>query len=131
MKASENPSIVAYMDRMCFPIGYATLKLDKLIDVEEGQYRYLDMPLNPMNTRTLVRLDRTMPEFSADEIILDTHSKGRSDRKYESKNTDELDSVSYQPLDNSDFIKPLIRAIDNSGLDCTNATIVEQVNTLF
>ena len=136
MKASENPSIQKYLDEVCFPIAYAENTIGKLIDVDDNniyQNQFKGIALNPNHSRNLIRTDKT-PEVDAygnitngAEIYLDTHSKGRADRKYENPNTHEFDRVGYKVLNNNDFIPKIIEALDNTGMDCTKAEIIENV----
>ena len=95
MKASENPSIQKYLGDVCFPIDYAEVKLGRLINTTEDKYRFknVDSSVNPMNTRALVRTDRHPDNHGLDSILIDVHSKGRADRKYESSSTVEFDRV--------------------------------------
>lgn len=129
MKASENPSIQKYLGDVCFPIDYAEVKLGRLINTTEDKYRFknVDSSVNPMNTRALVRTDRHPDNHGLDSILIDVHSKGRADRKYESSSTVEFDRVGYKVLDNNEFIPKIIEALDNAGMDCTKAEIIENV----
>ena len=132
MKASENPSIQKYLGEVCFPVDYAEVKLGKLLDTDDGRYRFTvggSSAINPNHTRTLVRTDRMPWDYPLSEIVLDTHSKGRADRKYENSNTDELDRVGYKVLKNNDFIPKIIEALDNTDIDCTNVEIIENINS--
>ena len=129
MKASENPYVKRYIDEVCYPIAYAEVKLGKIIGEDEHPNQFDGMELNPLHTRTLVRLDRTVETHRPEEIVLDTHSKGRADRHYENRHTGEFDRVGYKVLNNNEFIPKIIEALDNSNLDCTNVNLIENIGS--
>ena len=129
MKASENPYLKKYISEVCYPIAYAEVKLGKIIGEDEHPNQFDGMELNPLHTRTLVRLDRTVETHRPEEIVLDTHSKGRADRHYENRNTGEFDRVGYKVLNNSEFVPKIIEALDNANLDCTDVDLIENVRS--
>jgi hypothetical protein len=129
MKASENPYVKKYIDEVCYPIAYAEVKLGKIIGEDEHPNQFDGMELNPLHTRTLVRLDRTVETHRPEEIVLDTHSKGRADRHYENRHTGEFDRIGYKVLNNNEFIPKIIEALDNSNLDCTNVNLIENIGS--
>ena len=121
MKASENGYIQRYINEVCYPIDYAEVRLGALLNTPEDKYRVSDIPVAYTNTRALVRTDRSPLSYPMDSILLDVHSKGRANRKYENSNTQEVDRVGYKVLDNNHFIPKIIEALDNTNIDCTNA----------
>ena len=129
MKASENGYIQKYINEVCYPIDYAEVRLGALLNTPEDKYRVSDIPVAYTNTRALVRTDRSPSSYPIDSILLDVHSKGRANRKYENSNTQEVDRVGYKVLDNNHFIPKIIEALDNANLDCTNVDIIENINS--
>ena len=97
MKASENPSIQKYLGDVCYPIAYAEVKIGKLIDEDWLKHRFEKTDaVNPYHTRVLVRTDKNPEVEPLESILLDVHSKGRANRKYENSNTHEFDRVGYK-----------------------------------
>ena len=132
MKASENGYIQKYINEVCYPIDYAEVKLGALLNTTDDKYRF-DLQNNSSvahtDTRALVRTDRSPLSYPLDSILLDVHSKGRANRKYQNSNTHEFDRVGYKVLDNNHFIPKVIEALDNANLDCTNVKVIENIHS--
>ena len=137
MKASENPYIQRYVSEVCYPIAYAEVKLGKIIPAcasDNNNDNYINKfentnAVNHYHTRALVRTDRDPEVNQLESILLDVHSKGRANRKYENSNTHEFDRVGYKVLNNNEFIPKIIEALDNTNIDCTNVDVIENIRS--